>query len=55
MSAAMWMALARHILTAVGGVLVSKGYTDADTVNTAVGAAVTLGGIGWSFVDKKKR
>lgn len=55
MSAAMWMALARHILTAAGGVLVSKGYTDADTVNTAVGAAVTLGSIGWSFAEKKRR
>jgi len=55
MDGAIWMALVRHLLTALGGVLVAKGYTDADTMNSAVGAAVTLGGVGWSIVDKKKR
>jgi hypothetical protein len=48
----MWLGIARHILTLVGGVFVDKGLTDADTVNTIVGAVVSLGGVGWSIADK---
>lgn len=51
----MWLGVARHILTAVGGIFVSRGVIDADTANTLVGAAITVGGIAWSIVDKKGR
>ena len=50
----MWMGVVRHVLTVVGGIFVAKGQIDADTMNTAVGAAVALGGIAWSIIDKKK-
>lgn len=50
-----WLGLARHILTALGGYLVARGTLDAATVEAGVGAAVTLGGVAWSILDKKKR
>lgn len=51
----MWLGLARHILTLVGGIFVAKGQIDASTLDTVVGAAVTIGGVAWSVVDKKGR
>jgi hypothetical protein len=50
----MWLGLARHLLTLIGGVFVAKGQIDADTLNTAVGATVALGGTAWSIYDKRK-
>ena len=50
----MWLGLIRHLLTAVGGFFVAKGTVDADTMNTAIGAGVTLGGAVWSVIDKRK-
>lgn len=49
-----WLGLARHLLTTIGGFFVARGTIDADTVNTAVGAAVALGGVAWSVIDKRK-
>lgn len=49
-----WLGLARHLLTAVGGFFVARGTIDADTMSAAVGAAVTLGGAAWSVADKRK-
>lgn len=54
MTKEMWLGIARHLLTTVGGILVSKGVLDAGMVETAVGAIVTLGGVAWSVMDKKK-
>jgi hypothetical protein len=51
----MWLALARHVLTLVGGIFVAKGQIDPDTLNTAVGAAISLGSVGWSLADKKMK
>ena len=51
----MWLGLARHVLTLLGGILVARGSMDADTMNTVVGAAVTIGGAAWSVMDKKGR
>jgi hypothetical protein len=51
----MWLGLARHILTLVGGIFVAKGHLDASTLDTVVGAAVTIGGAAWSIADKKGR
>jgi hypothetical protein len=50
-----WLGLARHILTALGGVFVARGYIDASSADAVVGAAITLGGVAWSVADKKMR
>ena len=44
----------RHTLTAVGGYLVAKGALDVGTVETVIGAAVTLIGVVWSVYQKKE-
>jgi hypothetical protein len=49
----MWMGIFRHFLTVVGGFFVAKGYVDTDTVNTTVGAASALIGVGLSLYDKR--
>lgn len=49
------MGLIRHILTFVGGYLVSKGYFDESTMQQLVGAAVTVVGAVWSWKDKVLR
>ena len=49
----MWLGLFRHILTLAGGFFVAKGYVDADTINTTVGAVSTLVGVGLSLHDKR--
>ena len=46
--------LIRHLLTVVGGGLVAKGYIDADTVYELSGALVSVVGIVWSYMDKRK-
>jgi hypothetical protein len=51
----MWLGIFRHFLTVAGGVFVAKGYTDADTVNTAIGATTALAGVAWSLADKRNR
>lgn len=43
----------RHILTFGGGFLVTKGLVDEATVQAAVGAIITLGGVVWSLWQKK--
>lgn len=45
----------RHVLTAAGGALVAKGVVDAATMQLAVGALVTLAGVGWSIWEKHGR
>jgi len=45
--------LVRHILTAAGGYLVSKGVIDEATLTATVGAIITLGGVAWSFWAKR--
>lgn len=47
--------LARHTLTTAGGTLVSKGLITSDDLSSAVGAVLTLIGIVWSIVSKKKK
>ncbi len=44
----------RHILTAVGGALVSKGIVAQTELEMAVGAVVTLIGVVWSAVAKRR-
>lgn len=45
---------ARHVLTAGAGVLVTKGFVDADTANQLVGLGMGVVGLGWSYFNKKK-
>lgn len=45
--------IVRHILTFGGGYLVTKGVVDEATMQAAVGAVVTLGGVVWSVVSKR--
>jgi hypothetical protein len=46
------LGLVRHIQPPAGGVLVGAGYFDAETVQLASGALMTLVGIAWSIVEK---
>lgn len=51
----MWLGVARHILTTIGGIFVAKGAIDADTLNSVIGAFVTISGVAWSLFDKRKK
>jgi hypothetical protein len=44
----------RAIVAALGGFLVAKGVTDAETVAAVTGAAATLAAAVWSVLSKKK-
>ena len=46
--------IVRHILTAGGGVLVSKGMLTDGMLETSIGAVITLAGVIWSALAKKK-
>ena len=43
----------RHILTFGGGYLVAKGKIDTVTMENAVAAIITLGGVFWSYTSNK--
>lgn len=43
----------RTILAALGGILVTKGYTDEATVQTVVGGVITVGTAIWSVIQKQ--
>lgn len=47
--------LIRHIIGAIGGGFVIAGYTDGETVKTAIGALSTLASVVWSIIEKRKR
>jgi hypothetical protein len=49
----MIMAVLRHIMTFAGGVLISLGWIDEQTMTQLVGALTTAIGLIWSVVDKK--
>lgn len=42
----------RHVLTFVGGVLVTMGYLDQGTATQLTGAIMTLVGVAWSIKAK---
>jgi len=44
----------RHVLTAGGGILASKGVIGASDVEILSGAVIAIGGVIWSVVAKKK-
>jgi hypothetical protein len=46
--------LLRHLLTAAGGILASKGVIGASDVEIVSGAVVALAGVIWSVIAKRK-
>tara|TARA_B100000530_G_scaffold210847_1_gene134986 strand:+ start:1309 stop:1473 length:165 start_codon:yes stop_codon:yes gene_type:complete len=48
------LGIIRHCLTFGGGFLTQAGLADGDQVTTGVSAVVTLVGLVWSVLNKKK-
>lgn len=48
------LGIVRHALTTAGGGLVTKGLITASVLDQGIGALITLAGIIWSVVSKKK-
>ena len=44
----------RHILTAAGGALVTKGYVAHSELELAIGAVIALAGVVWSAIAKRR-
>ncbi len=47
-------AIVRHALTSIGGYFVATGALDINTLETAIGAIVTLVGVAWSIWTKAR-
>ena len=47
------LGIVRHVLTAAGGIAVTKGYIDESALVAGVGALVALAGVVWSVIDKR--
>ncbi len=48
------LGVVRHTLTGAGGSLIAKGVLTTNTLDEAVGAVITLVGVIWSILSKKK-
>lgn len=48
------LGLVRHALTTGGGALVAKGLLGATMLEPTIGAVMTLIGVIWSILNKKK-
>lgn len=55
MNAAVIGTLARSVLIALGGIFVTKGYIDNDTLQQIVSAIVVLITAAWGVVEKLRR
>ena len=47
--------LLRHVLTFLGGYLVTSGVIDESILMEVVGAITTIVGFAWSFISKDKK
>ena len=47
------LGIVRHVLTAAGGIAVTKGYIDESALVAGVGAFIALAGVIWSIIDKR--
>ena len=48
------LGIVRHILTFGGGFMTQAGLASDDQITTGVSAIVTLVGLGWAVLNKKK-
>jgi len=48
------LGIIRHVLTALGGYLVARGYLSESDVPEAVGAAITVGVMVWSYLKNRR-
>lgn len=48
------MGILRHVLTIIGGVVVSKGLTDEGTMTVIIGGLTAIAGIIWSVYSNQK-
>ena len=48
------MGIVRHVITFVGGILVTKGLIDDSILTEIIGGSVALSGAIWSIVSKNK-
>ena len=55
MSPAIITALARHLLTVVGGAYAMKYDIDGASLDAIIGGAAAAVGVAWSFWDKRQR
>lgn len=55
MKVASVLSVVRHILTFLGGYLVTQGLVDEGTLNELVGGIITVGGIAWGIHEKRNR
>jgi flagellar motor component MotA len=46
---AMILSLVRQVLFVMGGVLVSRGYVDEETLNEVIGAIIIIGSSAWAL------
>lgn len=49
------LSVVRHLLTAVGSILLTKGLLDEAMLEEVVGATITLIGFVWGIWDKRKK
>jgi hypothetical protein len=47
-------AIVRHILTAIGGLLIGYGHIDESVLEGLIGAIMTIYGVGLSIKNKEK-
>jgi hypothetical protein len=46
--------LARHLLTTLGGIIVTKGWIDSSQLEPITGAILIIGGVVWSVIQKQR-
>ena len=49
------LGIVRHALTSAGGALIAKGTVTSVTLDQGIGAIITLVGIAWSVIEKKRQ
>lgn len=47
------LGIIRHILTFVGGIILTQGLVDQTILDTVIGSSITLIGAIWSIVSKR--
>lgn len=55
MDAQMVAAIARHVLTGIGGALAARYGIEGDAIEAIAGGAAALAGVLWSIADKRRR